>query len=212
MVFHNRFRAVSLLGLAAAMVVGANGATISYSTDSIGTGFSGGSSLVLNSTSGAAASLTFSPRIVIDTGVPSFVNLGVFDLLCAACSTQTGGVSAVFSPFTFDLTIVDLTNGGVGTFVGTATGGPVFSNVSNIQINWSPLQLGPGMNNASSGSFGPASFTTTNPTNIVAPNSGLVPGRTSVQGFVDSQVPEPSAILLLGTALLGLGFIRRKIA
>ena len=44
---------------------------------------------------------------------------------------------------------------------------------------------------------------------IVAPNSGTPPGDTTIQGQV-SATPEPATLSLIGGALLGLGFLRRK--
>lgn len=197
---------VACLALAASSLA----ATLTFSTNTAGTGF-GGSSLTLNNSAGAAATLTFIPNGAITTGVPSQVNFGNFTLVCPACTTQALNAGSVLPAFTFDLVIADTTNGATGRFVGTSTGGSVFSDVSQITINWAPLQLGPDANNALTGSFGTAIFSTTVFTGIVAPNSGAVPGQTTVEGAVALQAaPEPSSLGLFGGALLVLGLLWRR--
>lgn len=195
------------------MAAGASAATITYSTNAAGTGFSSGASLVLNSSLGAAATLTYVPLANIATGVPSNVSYGNFNLVCPSCSTQEIGAGSFFDPFTFDLIITDQTDGAAGTFVGSSTGGSVWSDVSQITVNWAPLQLGPGIYNATSGDFAGTTFSTTVFTGIVAPNSGTIPGQSTVQGYVDSTavVPEPSTLGIIGGGLLGLSLLRRKV-
>ena len=185
-------------------------ATLTFSTNTAGTGF-GGSNLALSNSAGAAATLTFLPNISITTGVPSNVNFGNFTLACPACSTQALNAGSSFSAFTFDLVIADLTNAATGRFVGTSTGGVVFSDVSQIALDWAPLQLGPGASNALTGSFGTAIFSTTVLTSIVAPNSGAAPGQSTVEGAVAFfHAPEPATLGLIGAGLLALGLCRRR--
>jgi hypothetical protein len=183
--------------------------TITYDTADGATGFvSPSTGLTLNSASGAAATLTFTPLPDTVIGVPSGISFGYFTLACPTCTTQTiGTTSATFSNFTFDLVVTDDTSGGQGIFVGTATGGTVYSDVSPITINWAPLVLGPGTVNASSGSFGPTIFDTNTPTYIVAPNSQN--GVSTVQGLI-SATPEPATMALMGTGLVALGALLRR--
>jgi hypothetical protein len=204
--FRQIVSAASLTAVAAFLLVpSASAGTLTFNTNAPGTGFSGGSSLVLNNTSGQAATLTFTPNGNSMTGTPSFVNLGTFLLACPTCSTEAIGVGSTFGAFTFDLVITDVTDGAVGTFFGTSSGGSVHSDLSSISISWTPLQLGPG------GAFGSTFFTTTPLTGIVAPNSGAIPGETTKQAFVSS-TPEPATWGVLGVSMLGLGLLRRKLA
>jgi hypothetical protein len=200
----------SIVGAAALMMAGtASAVTITYNTNAPSTGF-GGVSLTLNSSSGVAATLTFIPQSSI-TGVPSTVSFGNFTLVCETCTTQAIGSGAFFSAFTFNLIVTDVTDGATGRFVGTSSGGAVFSDVSQLTVSWAPLQLGTGTNNALTGNFGPTSFTTTNFTGIPAPNSGSTPGRSTVEGYISSaEVPEPTTLSAVGAALLGLGIAGRK--
>lgn len=216
MTMRRLFQSASITGTAAFFMLASAGATpIIYSTNAAGTGF-GGTSLILTSASGEIATLTFIPNVNIQTGVPSNVNFGNFTLYCAACQTQRNNVGAYFTAFEFDLIITDVSDGGAtGKFVGSSIGGSVYSDVSQITINWAPLQLGPGTNNATSGNFGPTIFTTTVFTGIVAPNSGPTIGLSTVQGYVDGlsidlPVPEPLTLSLVGGALLGLGLVRPR--
>lgn len=197
-----------------ALAASASAANITFNTNAAGTGFNSGASLTLNSASGVNATLVFTPDGNTTTGVPSNVNLGEFTLACITCTTQVGGIGAFFNPFTIDLVVTDVTDGGAqGRFVGTSTGGAVFSDVSQLTVNWAPLVIGPGTLNASFGNFGETIFSTTVFTGIVAPNSGtsLPNGVSTVQGLVTSTtVPEPTTIGLVGLSLLGLGMFRRK--
>jgi hypothetical protein len=205
-------QAVLITGVAVLMMAGsASASTVTYNTNAPGTGFNGTGSLFLNNSTGAAATLTYKPDANTTTGVPSNVNFGLFTLVCSLCGTQAMGPGSSFNPFTFDLVITDVTDGATGQFVGSSTGGSVWSDVSQITISWLPLQLGPGTNHAASGNFGPTSFGISSPAEIVAPNSGLPPGQTTIEGFVNSTlVPEPATLSLVGGALLGLSMLRRK--
>jgi|GEM_PF-1209423 len=213
-------RFVPIIGLTlclATLATRARGDTITYNTNALGTGF-GGTSLQLTNASGSAATLTYLPNTNGNTGVPSNINFGIFALLCPLCSTQALLVGSSFDGFAFDLIITDVTHNATGRFVGLSTGGTVFSDVSQIDIDWLPMELGPGTNNAATGNFSSTIFQITNRTRIVAPNSGLIPGQTTVQGSILSQsdfpivgeVPEPATIGLVGAMLVGLGFWGRR--
>lgn len=210
-------QAASILSVAAVMMgASASAAAITFNTSATGTGgsgFNGANSLSLNSTSGAASTLVFETNGNSSPAVPSNVNFGIFDLNCPTCTLQgaPSAVGATFGAFTFDLVITDVTDGATGVFIGTSTGGSVFLDQSTIQIAWTPAKLGTGANNAKTGNFGPTSFTITPFSIIVNPTSGLNPGQTTVQGGIDSSaVPEPATLSLMGSALLGLVWMRRK--
>lgn len=202
-------RGASLAGVAAFLLAApASAITITYSTNTVGTGFNGGGALFLNSTSGQPATLTYLPNVSSTSGVPSFINYGYFTL---ACDTCTPVLTSSFDGFTFDIIIDDTTDGASGRFTGTSAGGTISSNTSVMSLVWSPGQLGPGTNNALTGDFAGTVFDMPALTAIVAPNSGTPPGQTTIEGFVDSAaVPEPATFALLGSALIGLGVLRHK--
>lgn len=157
---------------------------------------------------------TISPGAANNTvsSFPSNENLGV---LMLACTAGCDGATVDFPSFTFVITIDDTTDGGMGTFVGTSAGGNVsYNSVSQlgssaVDISWSPLQLGPNAQAATSGSFGTTFFTINSTSGIVDPSTNH--GATTIQGTISSTlVPEPAAFGMLGAGLMGLGIIARK--
>jgi len=220
----------ALIAAAVLMLAGiASASTISFTTalstptNPYTTQFGSGG-VILSSTGGTAgvgaATITFSGNTATDIGVPSNVNFGDFLLRCAACSTAAQATaSATFGSFTADLYVWDQTDNAYGEFIGTSTGGLVYSDQSTVNILWSPeLQIGPGTSNAiagGSGSFGPTFFVINSQTGIVAPNSGAgggaSAGDTTIGGSVNSTlVPEPTTMALVGGLFVGLAALGRK--
>ena len=206
------------------MAARASATMITFKTSGPSTGFGVGGvgGRVLNSNSGVAATLVFSPNMGNTSGVPTNANLGKFTLICATCKVFDAKppLFVHFNPFTFELVITDVTDGNArGKFVATSNGGNGYQGVSPINLNWAPRQLGPGTNNALFGNFGLTSFILTICSGIVGPDSGNPPGTTAMQGFVDSGssgitsgVFEPATLSLVAAALFGIGLLgRRKI-
>jgi hypothetical protein len=220
--------AVAVMMLAAS----ASASTINYDTalatpgNLYTTAFNGGTSTVLSSTGGTAAvgaaTITFTGDIATNIGVPSYINYGDFVVACATCSTAAVGTAdATFPAFTADLYLWDETDNAYGEFIGTSTGGFVYSDQSTISISWTlpaGLQVGAGTNNAiagGSGSFGTTYFTINPTTNLVAPDSGggggAGPGDTTIGGAVGSTLaPEPATMAMVGGLFVGLAALARK--
>jgi hypothetical protein len=206
-------RGTSLIGVGVMLIAARAhaGVIISFSTSAVGSEFVGGiNSDILNSISGKPATLTFTPDVSADSGIPSGIDLGDFLLVCSTCTTTQ---DTIFGSFTFDLIVTDTTDNATGEFVATSSGGTVSSNSSTIQIDWMTpfgLQVGPGTSNVVSGNFHLTDFDIVSPiTLVVAPNSGTPPGDTRIQGQINA-TPEPPTFVLIGSALLCLGMIPRK--
>ena len=190
----------------------ASASTIQFGTSAAETGFTAGG-LTLDSNGGTAnATLTFNPVANGTSAGYGFISYGFFQLVCSDCSSQASqGADATFGSFTFDLVVTDSSDGAVEEFVGTSSGGTVWSDASQVSIDWTPTQMGPGpaTGPGSSGDFGSTVFTISTPTPIVAPTTLL--GETSVQGTLNStNAPEPATMALAGSLLLGLGGLARK--
>jgi hypothetical protein len=209
-------QAAAIVAVALFMVVGsASAVTITFNTQTtpdvfVSTGTNTLSGTLNGSATSGSLQFTSEPNVAIGVPPPSGINYGHFILTCTGCSTQAAGTGSItFPSFTFDLYVTDVTDNATGEFVGTGTGGTVWSNADPISITWSPIQLGPFATGALSGNFQGTDFTITSVTIVPAPNSGV--GDVTVQGQMNGgTIPEPATFLLLGSALLGFGALRRK--
>src|SRR5450755_2827209 len=98
---------LSKLAVVGAMAVSASATSIVFNTNAAGTMFAGGN-LTLNSSSGVAAMLSYTPNGNTSSGIPSGLNFGFFTLHCAGCGTQDAGGGSFFNPFMFDLVLTDV--------------------------------------------------------------------------------------------------------
>jgi len=210
--------AASATGVALFMMAASvNAGTISnvtFNTNAAGTQFvSPTSGLSISNATGLVATLTFTPDGDLTVGPSTNINYGKFSLVCTLCTTSTDPtpLGSFFDPFTFDLIVTDKSDVATGLFVGSSSGGEVFSDVSPITINWVPIILGPGATNAATGDFGTTTFNINPTSRIVAPNSGATPGETTVQGtLATTAAPEPASMALIGGGLLVIGLFGRK--
>jgi hypothetical protein len=220
-----------LLGFAAILTAASASADVTY--DLTGSGFDTTGDPFAISADQLDPSSGFTSNFTLDyslpsggaantiTSFPSNISYGNLTLDCIGCTTPGTVYSANFSAFTIDIMIDDTTDGAVGEFVGTSTGGSVsyclsscpggLTNVgsSNVSIAWSPVTLsGPG---SVSGNFGNTQFNITTPTGVVDPTTNA--GVSSIQGSVTTQVsgtPEPATLAMMGGGLLVLGLISKK--
>jgi hypothetical protein len=157
----------------------------------------------VNSSSGQAATLSFTPISDTDVPVPSPVEYGHFTLTCSGCGATGSGLGATFSQITFQLDIDDTTDGAHGTLLATTAGSVTVYTDSTIEITWAPTtQLGPGGNHSLSGSFGSTYFT-------IGSSTAIAFGDTALNGDVGA-VPEPATLAMVGGAIIGLAALARK--
>ena len=159
-------------------ITAANSSAIFLPTTGANTGFKGTGALISQTTvaSPNAPTLTLVLNEKGTCCVPSKINLGDF-------KPCLRGVYSTFSAFTFNFRTSDTTISDRVVFVGSLAGGTIFSDVSNLEFNWAPLQLGPGRNNLALGDIVGKIFTIPPTTTIVAPNASTAIGNTSVEGF-----------------------------
>jgi len=204
---------------AVAMTAGLASASTTYTvtgTYTSGTGVSGSDMTITGG--GNTFTLNWTDSTPTNTISASFsnINYGLFDL---SCTVGCNGTDVVVPAFTFQITVSDTTDSGVGVYTGTYSGGQTVdynsgnnTGASSVDIFWTPGELGPNGLNASSGNFGQSEFTISSPTQIVDPSTNS--GQSTVQGTFQelSSAPEPASLALVGGALLGVGLLRKKLS
>jgi hypothetical protein len=127
---------------------------------------------------------------------PTSVGYGFFNL-DASGLTSNGVVN--IGQFTFDLTIHDITDGGIVIIHGSSSGGTIAQNSALVSVVWSP----------NTGVLGTTTWEVDTPTRLVPPNTTT--GETTIQGQVTSTlIPEPASMFLMGTGLLAVAFASRR--
>lgn len=143
-----------------------------------------------NSVTNGSAKITFDGNTAL-INAPSFSSLGTF--------VVTGSVGGTFSD-SFTLTIAQtIPSSGTGTS-STTVNGTITGNSSTISLAFVPSSVNIGTVNYS---FSPDDYGLNNP----EVNSG----DTTIQAFITVPTPEPAYLGLVGAALLGLGFVKRRI-
>ena len=162
--------------------------------------------LVVACTNGTGFSLTFTGDAGVNIGSPSTSQLGTFLLTGPA----SGTVTALPGDVMFTLVINQTTpSGGSGNFVGSITGSvttdPFAGNTSSLV--WRPQQFV---------NIGPVNyefiFDNTLPAGGTGRNISINNSTTLEARIVNTAVPEPATVVLMGSGLAALGFFgaRRK--
>lgn len=201
-----------LLTLACATAAFSFAGTISYNTTGSTLSCNGVAGCTQNtSTSVTIGGLTFTYNPGSGSGVvtPSIINFGNI------VSTGTGSQVNV-TGLLLTININSTPPGASGTLPGGAISGTDSTNTSSATILWTPNNTNtlyghlPGVVIAGGGQS--YTYQILNPSlGLQAPTVGNPVGQTSIQGAVtDTSAPEPASLLLVGSGLTAVAFIRRR--
>jgi PEP-CTERM motif len=157
--------------------------TVDYST--AGTFASSGT----NVSAAGVATITFMGAVA-SVNAPTFSSLGTFDVTATAPGTFVDS---------FTLTITQTVPSAGAGASSTSVLGVISGNSSGIELSFSPSSVAIG---EVTYVFAPNTFGLTNP----QANGG----ETTVQAHITAPIPEPASLGLLGSSLLGFGFLSRR--
>lgn len=198
-----KIRALSAILFSLVSIVSASAATVTFSTGS--SNFNGsGTSVNFGNVRLTYLLPTPDPQTVT---TPSSPNFGILELSCPTNNCTTNDLTNTFSG-TFNLVISQTAPSvGNGTLSGTLSGAlSLYNGVASITWGSSILNIGTIRYTLSQTTLNLTTASVLNPAPTALPT-----GRTTIQGqVIDATIPEPSTYAMLGSALLGLGLLRRR--
>lgn len=195
-------RIIFLIGLMALLSVAAFAGPVTYSTSTsqlcVGAAVCGVATQTIGG--GSGVTVTFNPVASSTVNATTNASFGEIIISCVGGGTACGSQSLAGLNLFINIaqTVPSVGNGSISGGVIT---GAISGNASSATITWStPNTI----------NIGVISYSVlNNPLGLVPPSVNA--GVTSVQAFiVDNTVPEPSTYVMISGALVGLGFLRRK--